>query len=133
MQKLELSAFLELLKPITWFAPMWAFACGIVSSGLPPLARWHVVAARASCSPARWSAPPARRSMTGIDRHVDAINEPNRPIPSGRIPGRWGLYIACLWTVLSLAARGGAGPLGVRRGRLRACAGLGLQRAAACG
>ena len=28
------------------------------------------------------------------DRHVDAINEPNRPIPSGRIPGRWGLYIA---------------------------------------
>ena len=26
---------LELLKPITWFAPMWAFACGVVSSGLP--------------------------------------------------------------------------------------------------
>ena len=38
-----------------------------------------------------------------FDRHVDAINEPNRPIPSGRIPGRWGFYIACLWTALSLA------------------------------
>ena len=24
---------LELLKPITWFAPMWAFGCGVVSSG----------------------------------------------------------------------------------------------------
>ena len=24
------------------------------------------------------------------DRHVDAINEPARPIPSGRIPGDWG-------------------------------------------
>jgi len=36
------------------------------------------------------------------DRHVDAINEPDRPIPSGRIPGRWGLYIAGIWTVLSL-------------------------------
>ncbi|MET0721406.1 MAG: chlorophyll synthase ChlG, partial [Tardiphaga sp.] len=36
-------------------------------------------------------------------RHVDAINEPNRPIPSGRIPGRWGLYIATAWTALSLA------------------------------
>ncbi|GAB6999110.1 chlorophyll synthase ChlG [Bradyrhizobium sp. 17-4] len=36
------------------------------------------------------------------DRHVDAINEPDRPIPSGRIPGRWGLYIAIVWTVLSL-------------------------------
>ena len=29
-----------------------------------------------------------------FDRHVDAINEPQRPIPSGRMPGRWGLYIA---------------------------------------
>ena len=37
------------------------------------------------------------------DREVDAINEPHRPIPSGRIPGRWGLYIAALWSVLSLA------------------------------
>jgi chlorophyll synthase len=36
------------------------------------------------------------------DRHVDAINEPDRPIPSGRIPGRWGLYIAVGWTLLSL-------------------------------
>jgi chlorophyll synthase len=33
---------------------------------------------------------------------VDAINEPHRPIPSGRIPGRWGFYIACAWTLLSL-------------------------------
>jgi chlorophyll/bacteriochlorophyll a synthase len=37
-----------------------------------------------------------------FDRHVDAINEPNRPIPSGRIPGRWGLWIAIVWTGLSL-------------------------------
>jgi chlorophyll synthase len=38
-----------------------------------------------------------------FDREVDAINEPHRPIPSGRIPGRWGLAIACAWTGLSLA------------------------------
>ena len=37
-----------------------------------------------------------------FDRHVDALNEPHRPIPSGRIPGRWGLYVALIWTVLSL-------------------------------
>jgi chlorophyll synthase len=37
-----------------------------------------------------------------FDRHVDAINEPNRPIPSGRIPGHWGLGIAIVWTVVSL-------------------------------
>ena len=29
------SAVLELLKPITWFAPMWAYGCGVVSSGVP--------------------------------------------------------------------------------------------------
>ena len=29
-----------------------------------------------------------------FDRHVDAINQPERPIPSGRIPGRWGLGLA---------------------------------------
>ena len=37
-----------------------------------------------------------------FDRHVDAINEPRRPIPSGRIPGQWGLYIALIWTGFSL-------------------------------
>ncbi|WP_310496691.1 UbiA family prenyltransferase, partial [Sandarakinorhabdus sp.] len=31
-----------------------------------------------------------------------AINEPGRPIPSGRIPGRWGLGIAIAGTVVSL-------------------------------
>jgi chlorophyll synthase len=36
------------------------------------------------------------------DRHVDAVNEPDRPIPSGRIPGRWGLWIALAMTALSL-------------------------------
>ena len=37
------------------------------------------------------------------DRHVDTINEPNRPIPSGRMPGNWGLKIALGMTVLALA------------------------------
>ena len=36
------------------------------------------------------------------DREVDAINEPDRPIPSGRIPGRWGLYLSFMWTAASL-------------------------------
>jgi len=37
-----------------------------------------------------------------FDRDVDAINEPGRPIPSGRVPNRWGLRIAIAWTLLSL-------------------------------
>jgi chlorophyll synthase len=47
-----------------------------------------------------------------FDRHVDAINEPDRPIPSGRIPGRWGLYIALMWTALSLEVAATLGPWG---------------------
>ena len=30
----------ELLKPITWFPPMWAFMCGVVSSGASLDGRW---------------------------------------------------------------------------------------------
>jgi len=31
---------LELLKPITWFPPIWAFMCGVASSGAPIADRW---------------------------------------------------------------------------------------------
>ena len=46
------------------------------------------------------------------DRHVDAINEPDRPLPSGRIPGRWGLWIALAMSVLSLIVGWQFGPWG---------------------
>jgi chlorophyll synthase len=46
------------------------------------------------------------------DRHVDAINEPDRPIPSGRVPGRWGLWIALAMSVLSLVIGWQLGPWG---------------------
>jgi chlorophyll synthase len=46
------------------------------------------------------------------DRDVDAINEPNRPIPSGRIPGSWGLTIAIAWTVVSMIVATALGPWG---------------------
>ena len=94
-------AVLELLKPITWFPPMWAFACGVVSSGRPILEQWPVaLVGIALAGPLVCAMSQAINDWH--DREVDAINEPHRPIPSGRIPGRWGLYIAILWTVLSL-------------------------------
>jgi len=92
---------LELLKPITWFPPMWAFGCGIVSAGLPEAKRWPVVVAGVLLS-GPMVCGTSQAVNDWFDRHVDAINEPNRPIPSGRMPGRWGLYIAVLWTGLSL-------------------------------
>ena len=41
--------------------------------------------------------------VASFDLLLGYTGEPNRPIPSGRMPGRWGLYIAVLWTLLSLA------------------------------
>jgi chlorophyll synthase len=94
-------AILEVSHPITWFPPMWAFACGVVSSGAPVLQQWWLLVAGVLL------AGPLMCGTSQVvndwyDRHVDAINEPNRPIPSGRIPGRWGLYLALIWTTLSL-------------------------------
>ncbi|HSG87998.1 MAG TPA: chlorophyll synthase ChlG [Pseudomonadales bacterium] len=101
MARLKISAAIELLKPITWFPPMWAYGCGVVSSGLPASGRWtDIVAGILLAGPLVCGTSQAVNDW--FDRHVDAINEPQRPIPSGRVPGRWGLYIAILWTLLSL-------------------------------
>jgi chlorophyll synthase len=97
----ELRAVLELLKPVTWFPPMWAFGCGVASVPGPRGVGWGVIAAGVVLAGPLVCAT-SQAVNDWFDRHVDAINEPNRPIPSGRIPGRWGLYIACGWTVLSL-------------------------------
>jgi chlorophyll/bacteriochlorophyll a synthase len=97
------SAVAELLKPITWFPPMWAFACGAVASGASTQGRMGlVVAGVVLAGPLVCATSQAVNDW--FDREVDAINEPQRPIPSGRMPGQWGLAVALLWTVLSLAA-----------------------------
>ncbi|MFP4160699.1 MAG: chlorophyll synthase ChlG [Ectothiorhodospira sp.] len=98
----EPRAAFQLLHPVTWFPPMWAYACGVVSAGVPLQERWLLIivgvllAGPLICGTSQvvndW-----------FDRHVDAINEPDRPIPSGRVPGLWGLWLAIGWTVLSLA------------------------------
>ncbi len=93
---------LELFKPITWFPPMWAFGCGLVSSGRSLHHDW-VVAVLGILLAGPLVCATSQAVNDWYDRHVDAINEPNRPIPSGRIPGRWGLFIACAWTLISLA------------------------------
>ena len=101
---------LELLKPVTWFPPMWAFMCGVVSSGVPLSDRWGLlIAGMILAGPLVCGNSQAINDW--FDRHVDAINEPQRPIPSGRIPGRWGLYIACIGTIISLAVGFLIGPV----------------------
>jgi len=95
-------AVLELLKPITWFPPMWAFACGVVSSGVPILDNWTTALLGAILAGLLVCAL-SQAINDWYDRRVDAINEPHRPITSGRVPGLWGLDIAGIWSLLSLA------------------------------
>jgi chlorophyll synthase len=113
MERTDPGAVIELLKPITWFAPMWALGCGVVSSGVAfSQVRWPV-----AISGVLLAGPLVCGTSQAVndwfDRHVDTINEPGRPIPSGRIPGRMGLYIAIAGTLLSLVVATALGPLGV--------------------
>jgi len=103
-------AVLELLKPITWFPPMWAYLCGFVSTGRPlqdqaiPLIAGVLLAGPLVCAT-------SQAVNDWFDRHVDAVNEPDRVIPSGRVPGRWGLYVGIVWTVLSMLVASVLGPV----------------------
>ncbi|NOE16664.1 chlorophyll synthase ChlG [Ruegeria atlantica] len=104
-------AALELIKPITWFPPMWAFLCGVVSSGgalsgqIGLILLGLVLAGPIVCGM-------SQAANDWCDRHVDKINEPHRPIPSGRIPGMWGAWIAIAMSVLALAVGWQLGPWG---------------------
>jgi chlorophyll/bacteriochlorophyll a synthase len=107
----EPAAMLRLIKPITWFPPIWAYLCGSVSAGVPLSDNWPLVLlGMVLAGPIVCGMSQAANDW--CDRHVDAVNEPDRPIPSGRIPGRWGLWIALAMTLLSLAVGWLLGPWG---------------------
>jgi chlorophyll synthase len=90
---------------------MWAYLCGIVSAGVwPGESWWLVVLGVLLAGPVVCGMSQAANDW--CDRHVDAINEPNRPIPSGRVPGRWGLYVALAMSVLALFIGWFLGPWG---------------------
>lgn len=90
---------------------MWAYLCGAVSAGGSFAASWGLVLlGMVLAGPIVCGMSQAANDW--CDRHVDAINEPDRPIPSGRIPGRWGLWIALAMSALSLAVGALLGPWG---------------------
>ncbi len=110
-QRPTIATVAELFKPITWFPPMWAFACGVVASGVAMDGKW-LLAVLGVALAGPFVCATSQAVNDWYDRHVDAINEPQRPIPSGRMPGQWGFYIAVLWTCVSLALASALGPWG---------------------
>jgi len=102
-------ALLELLKPITWFPPMWAFLCGWISAGpSSSLSGWMLLAGIALTGPLVCGASQIVNDW--YDREVDALNEPQRPIPSGRAPGRTALWFAMIWTLIAQSWAMSLGP-----------------------
>jgi chlorophyll/bacteriochlorophyll a synthase len=77
---------LQLMKPITWIPLIWGVVCGAASSGE---FTWTLDNVLKSALCMLMSGP----LLTGYtqtindfyDREIDAINEPYRPIPSGKI------------------------------------------------
>lgn len=101
----EPSALLRLIKPVTWFPPMWAYLCGAISVGVSLIGQIELVLlGLVLCGPVVCGMSQAANDW--CDRHVDAINEPDRPIPSGRVPGRWGLWVALAMSVLAVCLGG---------------------------
>ncbi|QUV84198.1 chlorophyll synthase ChlG [Chloracidobacterium aggregatum] len=86
-------AVLELMKPLTWFAPMWAFLCGAISSGAAPTGEflWNLFLGAILAGPLMCSMSQVMNDY--CDREVDRINEPQRPFPSGRITESQGLWL----------------------------------------
>lgn len=100
---------LQLMKAITWIPLIWGVVCGAASSGR---FTWTVENVLISAACMLMSGP----LLTGYtqtindyyDRDLDAINEPNRPIPSGAISLKqvqvqiWVLLLAGLAVAYSL-------------------------------
>lgn len=101
-----------LMKPVTWFPPTWAFLCGAIASGATD-----------------WTLPDVSRIFLGMlmsgpilcglsqvindyfDREVDALNEPDRLIPSGRVSIQ-----QVMWTIIVLIILGVGIGLWLERG-----------------
>lgn len=102
---------LELLKPVTWFPPMWAYLCGIVSAGVAPAGQWWLVALGVVLAgPLVCGMSQAANDY--FDRHVDAINQPDRPIPSGRVAPGAALVFALGLSLLAVVLGWQLGPWG---------------------
>jgi chlorophyll synthase len=88
-----------LMKPVTWFAPAWAFLCGAIASGAldwSPLTLGRLALGILMAGPILCGLSQVVNDY--CDRDVDAINEPQRLIPSGQVTLR---HVSILTVVLT--------------------------------
>lgn len=78
---------LQLMKPVTWIPLIWGVTCGAAASGN---FHWGSVEQIEQSLLCMFLAGPLLTGYTQVlndwyDRHLDAINEPYRPIPAGLV------------------------------------------------
>jgi chlorophyll synthase len=93
-----------LMKPVTWFPPTWAFLCGAVASGAAGFNLPDVLLILLGML----MSGPILCGLSQVindyyDREVDALNEPDRLIPSGRVSIQQVMITIVVLIVLGLA------------------------------
>jgi chlorophyll synthase len=99
-----LARSIALMKPVTWFPPTIAFICGTIASGTT---RFEFITVSQIALGALMAGP----ILCGLsqvineycDREVDAINEPQRPIPAGLVTYRHVFVTIAVLTMIGLA------------------------------
>lgn len=94
---------LALMKPVTWFAPAWAFLCGSLASGATSWSLHdvgHIALGTLLAGPILCGLSQVVNDY--CDRDVDAINEPQRLIPAGLVSSRQVFVTIGVLAVLAL-------------------------------
>ncbi len=106
-----LKTTLDLMNPVTWMAPSWAFLCGAVASRaleLSPGPIGRLLLGMLMAGPILCGLSQVINNY--CDRDVDAINEPARPIPAGLVSMRHIRIVAFILTFLGTALAFVLGP-----------------------
>ena len=99
-----LARSIALMKPVTWFPPTIAFICGTIASGTTKFEFTTV----SQIALGALMAGPILCGLSQVineycDREVDAINEPQRPIPAGLVTHRHVFVTIAVLTIIGLA------------------------------
>ncbi|MEI7555328.1 chlorophyll synthase ChlG [Candidatus Chlorohelix sp.] len=102
--KTRLGYSIGIMKPVTWFAPMWAFLCGGVGVSMD----WGKAENIFKLVLGIFLSGPVLCGLSQVlndwfDREVDAINEPQRLIPSGKVGGGHVLVETLVLSILGVA------------------------------
>jgi len=97
----SLGFVVDCFSPVTWAPSVWAFVCGTISTAIVLETRLlPVILGLIVAGPLVGAV--GRAANDWFNQHADAIAEPDRPSPSGRLAGRWGLYLAIMCSLLAL-------------------------------